>query len=280
MNAPHFIKVFGYMYQLHKRNFKAYFKPMKKSICEEIERNSVHWVGHATVVINLDGKLIVTDPVTSLSLGHLKRLIKPSMKISKVHMDYILLSHGHMDHLDYNTLRKINKDAIVLCPKYYKATLKLLGYKNIIQLGPGDKYKDEHISIEAIEANHDGRRFYIGNDIKSNAYAIQGKEKRIFFAGDTAYTDAFNKIKADLALMPVGCYTPDEFRKMHCSPQESYNMFKSMDVSVMIPIHYKTYILSQDDEEATNKILLELSNKDSAVKVIDIGETFKFGDGS
>lgn len=276
MNKPHFIKVFGYMYELHKRNFISYFKPIKDSKYQEIEHNSVHWVGHATTVINLEGKLIVTDPVTSISLGHLKRQVRPSLRISDFHMDYILLSHGHMDHLDYNTLRKINRDAKVLCPKNYGASLRLFGYKNIFELEPGEKYKDEYVVIEAIEANHDGRRYYLGNKSKSNAYAIRGKEKSVFFAGDTAYTEEFNGINADIAIMPVGCYTPDEFREMHCSPEESYSMFKAMDIPLMIPIHYKTYILSQDDEEVTYNTLLKLSSKDPAVKIIDVGETVEF----
>ena len=57
-------KIFGYMYELHRRNFKSYFKPMLIPSYEPVVTNSIHWVGHATVVINLNGKVIVTDPVT------------------------------------------------------------------------------------------------------------------------------------------------------------------------------------------------------------------------
>lgn len=274
MKTPHVIKVFGYMYELHKRNFISYFKPVETPKHQPIIENSVHWVGHATTIINLQGKLIITDPVTSMYLGELKRQIKPSLDISKIHFDYILLSHGHMDHMDFNTLRKINKDAVVLCPKNYKLILQLLHFKFVNEVAPKNKFKDEFLEIEVLEANHDGRRYFIGSNSTSNAYLIKGFGKKVFFSGDTAYTENFKNLKADIALMPVGCYTPDEFREMHCSPKECYTMFKSMEIPYMIPIHYKTYILSQDDECSTLNTLIAF--RDTSVKIIDVGETVKF----
>ena len=71
---------------------------------EPIVTNSIHWVGHATVVINLNGMVIVTDPVTSINLGQMRRLVKPSLNLASINIDYILLSHGHMDHMNYSTL--------------------------------------------------------------------------------------------------------------------------------------------------------------------------------
>ena len=276
MKTPHFIKCIGYMYELNKRNFKSYFKKVQIPRSEEIINNSVHWVGHATVIVNIEGKLIVTDPVTSISLGHLKRQVKPSNKLSLLHFDYILLSHGHMDHLDYNTLRKLNKDAIILCPKNYSFSLKLLGFKKVHEIKPGESYKDEDIEIETIEAKHDARRYYLGKQVMSNAYLMKRENKRVFFAGDTAYTDNFKGLEADIALMPVGCYTPDEFREMHCSPEECYKMYKAMKVPYLIPIHYKTYILSQDDESITSEKIKKFKESDSSVLNIEIGQTVKF----
>lgn len=274
MKTPHIIKVFGYMYELHKRNFISYFKPTRIPNHSPILENSVHWVGHATTIINVHGKLLITDPVTSMYLGELKRQVKPSLDVSKIHFDYILLSHGHMDHMDFNTLRKINKDAVVLCPKNYKHILKLLQFRSVIEVRPKDKFKDNILEIDVLEANHDGRRYYIGNNSVSNAYLITASDKRIFFSGDTAYTENFKNLKADIAIMPVGCYTPDEFREMHCSPKECYTMFKSMEIPFMIPIHYKTYILSQDDENSTLNTLSSFN--DTSIKIIDVGETVKF----
>jgi L-ascorbate metabolism protein UlaG (beta-lactamase superfamily) len=267
------IKKFGYMYELHKRNFKNYFIRPQKPTNEPLIENSIHWIGHSTVLININGKIIVTDPVTSMSLGHLKRLVYPSKNLGNIKLDYILLSHGHIDHINYNTLRKLNKDAVVICPKNYKHSINFLGFNKVFPINPGENYRDEFFNIQAYEANHDGRRYYMGRISKSSAYLITGKKKSVFFAGDTAFTDNFKGIKADVALMPVGCYKPDDFLSLHCSPEQSFKMFKMTNAKFMIPIHYKTFILSQDDDIATVQDLKKLN--DGTIKLINIGQTIK-----
>ncbi|HEY8892315.1 MAG TPA: MBL fold metallo-hydrolase [Clostridium sp.] len=273
MSFNKFAKKFGYMYELHRRNFNLYFKPTLNPSHEPLITNSIHWVGHATVVINLNGKVIVTDPVTSMNLGQMKRLVKPSLDLASINIDYILLSHGHMDHMSYSTLFKINKSAIVIAPKNLNISLKILGFKNIILLKNDEIYSDKDIKIKALKANHDGRRYYLGTKVDSNSYTIESNSKKIFFAGDTAYTDLYKDIMADIAIMPVGCYKPDEFQEMHCSPEQSFKMFKMTKSKFMIPIHYKTYILAQDDDDVTCDTLNKIN--DGSIKIIDIGQTVK-----
>ncbi|MCB2294153.1 MBL fold metallo-hydrolase [Clostridium algoriphilum] len=269
-------KIFGYMYELHRRNFKLYFKPTRNPLHDPVETNSIHWVGHATVVINLFNKVIVTDPVTSMNLGQIKRLIKPSLNLSTINIDYILLSHGHMDHMNYSTLIKINKSAIVIAPKNLKLPLKVLGFKNIIILTHNQTYIDSYINIKALKASHDGRRYPWGAKAESNSYIIKRKSKKIFFAGDTAYTNVYKDLVADVAIMPVGCYKPDEFQDLHCTPQQSFKMFKMTGAKIMIPIHYKTYILAQDKDEVTRDTLKRIN--DGSIKIIDVGQTVKLED--
>ncbi len=72
--------------------------------------------------------------------------------------------------------------------------------------------------------------------------------------------------------MPVGCYKPDRFSYMHCTPEQSYETFKMMNCPAMIPIHYKTFKISLEDFEETEQTLLSLN--DDSIKIIDIGETY------
>ena len=259
-----------FLIALHNRNFLAYFKITADPLRESIYENSVHWLGHATVIINLYGKIIVTDPVVG-SLGYFKRLVKPSLDLGEIRIDYILLSHGHMDHMDFASLYKLNKDSYIIAPKGYKRILKALGFNNIIILNDHEEYKDEHVHIKALPANHDGRRYYLGKNYHSNSYIIESKDKKIFFAGDTAYTEEFKDIACNLCLMPVGCYKPQSFEKMHCTPEQSFKMFKMMKSYRMIPIHYKTFILSHENPEETLSILKKIN--DGSIEIIDIGQT-------
>ena len=207
-------------------------------------------------------------------LGCFKRVVEKPSYIHNLNLDYILLTHGHMDHLHFPSLMNLNKNAIVIAPKGYKKLLRLLGFKNVFILHPGDLYKDEFIKITAFEANHDGRRFYFGIDNESLSYLIERNDKSVFFAGDTALTENFKGIKSNVALMPVGCYKPDRFSYMHCTPKQSYEMFKMMNSEVMIPIHYKTFMISLENFNETEDTLLNIN--DNSIKLIDIGETYSF----
>lgn len=264
----------NFLFHLTISNIKEYFRKSKIIKSDEIIKNSVNWFGHATTVINLSDKIIITDPVLCNLLGYFKRVVKKPSYINDLKVDYIILSHGHMDHLSFSSLLRLNKDATIIIPKGYKHIVKLLGFKKVFVLHPGDVYKDNFLKITAYEANHDGRRFYFGGDNESNSYLIEREEKSVFFAGDTAITDNFKNITCDIALMPVGCYKPDRFSAMHCTPEQSYEMFKMMNCSAMIPIHYKTFKISLESFEETTTSLLNL--KDSDIKMIDIGETYSF----
>lgn len=270
MKMPKNFKVFYYMYKLNINNLKSYMKPVLEPKKQPVTTNSIHWVGHATVIINLYGKIIVTDPVLG-NLGYIKRLVKPSIDVTKIKADYIIISHEHMDHLNYNVLMRMNKDAIIIVPRGIKKILKFIGFKKIIQLKGGEKYIDNFVKISCITANHDGRRYWRFGYKDSNSYVICRNDKSVLFTGDTAFTERYKDIFADAAIMPVGCYKPDEYLNIHCSPEQSFKMFKMSKCHIMIPVHYKTYILAQDNDNETLKILHGLN--DGSIKVIDVGET-------
>lgn len=267
------MKVLGYMYHLISKNLSLYFKPYIVPKNEDIVDNSIHWVGHATSIIKIDESVIVTDPVTSSFIGFIRRKVRPSKNLSNIKIDYILFSHCHMDHLDIFSLLKLNKKAVIITAPGYKFLFKVLGFKNCYELNPGEIFDDGVIKIEAFKANHDGRRYYFIGNASSNSYKISKNGKSVFFAGDTSYTPLYKGIESDICLMPVGCYKPDEYLELHCSPEQSFKMFKMMKSKSMVPIHYKTFILAQDDDETTDNILKKLN--DGSIKIIDIGETIK-----
>lgn len=268
------LKNLSFLYKMSLMNITSYFRPKEQVSNEPLNINSIKWFGHATTVININNNIIITDPVMTSFLGYMKRQTHIPEDIRNIKFNYIILSHGHTDHIHFPTLIRLNRDAVVIAPKGYFRLLRLIGYKKIYILNHNEVYSDNNIIIKALPANHDGRRFYIGKNHHSNAYLICSKDKKVFFAGDTAYTDNFKHIESDVALMPVGCYKPDRFCSMHCTPEESYSMFKNMNCSSMIPIHYKTFILSLEDFHETHYRLKKIN--DNSIKIINIGECIKF----
>ncbi|MGL4875883.1 MAG: MBL fold metallo-hydrolase [Clostridium sp.] len=269
-----FFKNVHFLSRLTYTNVREYLNERTPVSKHALTKNSIHWYGHATTVIDMDGKLILTDPVISNRLGFFKRVSHKPTEIQDTKFHYILLSHGHMDHMHFPSLRKFNKDAIVICPRGYKRILTLLGFKHVILLRPGQVFEDNYLKIKSIQAKHDGRRFYVGIDKESNSYLIERNGKKVFVAGDTAMTNRFNKVSCDVAVFPVGCYKPERFSYMHCSPTEAYTMFKNMNAKYMLPVHYKTFKISLEDFDETYSTLQ--SFKDNNVKILDIGETFEF----
>lgn len=272
-----FFKNVKFLMQLTYNNLCENFRPTSKVCSEPIIDNSINWYGHATTIINLSGSTIITDPVISKRLGLLfKRISDIPYDLKNKKFDYILLSHGHMDHTDFPSLNKLNKNSTIIVPKGYGKLVRLLGFKKVIVLRHNSCYEDENIKISALKANHDGRRYYVGIDNESNSYLIEDKKigSKVFFAGDTAYTDVFNDLECDVALMPVGCYKPDRFSHMHCTPEQSYTMFSNMNSKAMIPIHYKTFKISLEDSLDTYNTLNNLN--DEKIKIINIGQTYRF----
>lgn len=269
-----FFKNTVFLSRLVYNNIREYFKKRETVSSDAIHENSLNWYGHATVIININNKNIITDPVLGNRVGFFKRVAEKPYNALDIKFDYILLSHGHMDHLDFNSLRKLNKDAIVIVPKGYNKILRALGFKKVFTLRHNGIYEDEYLKITSFPANHDGRRFYLGIDDESNSYLIESSHKKVFFAGDTAYIDNYKGIQCDVAIMPVGCYKPERFTYMHCTPEEGYKMFKTMSSKAMIPVHYKTFKISLEDFSETYSRLKKLNDPD--IKIIDIGETYKF----
>ena len=268
-----FFKNIIFLSHLISNNILEYFNDRAPISSDTINEDSLNWYGHATVIINLSNTLIITDPVLGNKIGFFKRVVEKPYDAHNLKFDYILLSHGHMDHLDFFSLMKLNKDAVLIVPKGYNRIMKLLGFKNVTTLRHNEIYDDGKIKISSFEANHDGRRYYVGIDNESNSYLIEKDNKKIFFAGDTAYTTNFKDIECDAAIMPVGCYKPDRFSHMHCTPEQSYQMFKMMSAKAMIPIHYKTFKISLENFDDTYSTLKNLN--DSSIKLINIGETYK-----
>ena len=110
------------------------------------------WVGHATVLLELGGARLLTDPLLRTRLGHLRRHgARPDPKVTK-DIDAILVSHVHLDHLDVRSLRSVVGGARVIAPQGAGRLLRRIGFAEVDEVLPGDRVTVGDATITALAA--------------------------------------------------------------------------------------------------------------------------------
>jgi L-ascorbate metabolism protein UlaG (beta-lactamase superfamily) len=248
---------------------------------ENINLNSIKdrehyalWIGHSTFLINNGDLTILTDPIFSeraspLNFAGPKRLIKPVIKIKDLpEVDVITISHNHYDHLDVNSLRKIQKkfpNVKILVPQGDLKLLKNYNLNNGFEFLWWEEIIFDNTKFIFTPAQHwSARGLRDRNKSLWGSWFIKNEDKNIFHAGDTGYSDDFIEIRnrlgtVDFAMIPIGAYDPQWFMSYsHVNPEEALNIAKDLDAKKSIGMHWGTFILTDEPvlepRERLNKI--------------------------
>jgi len=275
----------------------ASFKPEPETWKDD--EINIAWIGHATVLMNFFGTWIITDPVLFERIGLYvfgtnwgpSRLTHPALNIDEIPKpDIILLSHAHLDHMDYVTLSEIVKrfpDQINCLAAYNtKDVIEDLRWKTLQEIDWGEETEISGVSFEGLKVKHFGWRFpwewdrskgYMIDGRSYNAVLLKKNGKKILFGGDTAYQELFKSLKnekIDVAIMPIGAYVP--WRKNHANPEEALIMASNhLNAKYFIPIHTKTFKQGTEPiEEPLNWLLDSVKNYNIKLGMDDIGQTF------
>ncbi|MDF2947220.1 MAG: hypothetical protein K0S51_1899 [Bacillales bacterium] len=249
---------------------------------------SITWIGHATFLIRMNGVNILTDPVWAKRMGSSKRLVPTGIPIEKLpNIDVVVISHGHYDHLDFGTLRKLKGDPTIYVPIGLRRSFTWRGYKKVIEANWWDSFENGSLKISFVPAQHWTMRKIIDRNTSHwGGWVIEdlASKDNIYFVGDTGYFRGFKEIgerfNIDTVLMPIGAYEPEWFMKpSHINPEDSVIAFLELKAKLFIPMHYGTYHLADD----TGPIALErlqnewirLNLEDADLKILKIGETYK-----
>lgn len=217
------------------------------------------WIGHSTVLLNMDGFTILTDPVFSTRAGiHIagvaslgvKRFVEPALSLTALPpIDLVLLSHAHMDHFDLPSLRYLEgRDRRVVTARETSDLLRVRNWGSVHEVGWGEQVQIGPASIRGVEVNHWGARVRTDTFRGFNGYLIQAGRWRVFFAGDTADTHKLSGVAGregvHLALMPIGAYDP--WVRFHCTPEQAWRMTQELRGEHVLPIHHQTFQLSRE----------------------------------
>jgi L-ascorbate metabolism protein UlaG (beta-lactamase superfamily) len=280
----------------HAYPVKLNYKPDPAS-WKDTEVN-VAWLGHSTMLINFYGKIIITDPalfervgiyILGSSIGP-SRMTPPALTVDELPKpDIVLLSHGHMDHTDYPTLKAItNKfpnQIDVVMAYLTKDIVEDLPWRSMSVLDWGDKTNLLGIDIKAYQVDHFGWRFpwerdrsrgYMKDGRSYNAYLISYNGKKILFGGDTRNSRRFDVLKSenvDIALMPIGAYNP--WKNSHCDPEEALQMADAFGAKYFIPMHCKTFQQGREPfNEPIDWMKKSAPNYKLEIGLEEIGQTF------
>jgi L-ascorbate metabolism protein UlaG (beta-lactamase superfamily) len=203
----------------------------------------ITYVGHATVLLELSGMRLLTDPVLRSRLLHIRRQAdEPDPEITE-RVDAVLISHLHHDHLDFASLRRVGHEVPVVCARGGARALGRRGFRDVTELEPGESTGIGKVRVIATPAEHDGRRYPAGPKVDALGYDIRGGGRRIYFAGDTAEFEGMAELAGgiDVALLPIGGWGP-RIGPTHLNPETGAEAAALLGPRIAIPIHWGTLL--------------------------------------
>ncbi|MFK2825126.1 MBL fold metallo-hydrolase [Bacillus sp. B190/17] len=247
-------------------------------------QTSYTWIGHSTFLIQMNGLNILTDPVWAKRMGFQKRLTEPGISLTDLpEIDVVVISHGHYDHLDFPTLKKLKGNPQFFVPAGLKSLFERRGYKKIIEMNWWDCVEYKEIAIHFVPAQHWTRRTMTDmNTSHWGGFIFQSLSETMYFVGDTGYFSGFSEIgrrfNIDTVFMPIGAYEPEWFMKeSHINPEDSVKAFLELGAKLFVPMHYGTYWLADDTgTEALERLYREWEKQQLPMKqlmVLLLGET-------
>jgi L-ascorbate metabolism protein UlaG (beta-lactamase superfamily) len=196
------------------------------------------YVGHATVLVDLDGVRMLTDPVLRPRLMHLRRVGKVDTGVLRG-VDVILVSHAHFDHLDLPSLERLGRELPMIVPRGAGGLLRRRGFRAVTEIGVGETLHVGTLSIRGTPAIHPPERMPFGLKADPIGYRIAGS-RSVYFAGDTErFVEMAELGPVDVALLPIAGWGPT-LGPGHMDPREAAEAAKDVRATTAIPIHWGT----------------------------------------
>lgn len=282
--TPTFAQGYGFWGELRKQLFGKFphtvpnnaIPAIKQDLLNlPIDSNVLVWFGHSSCFVQIEGKRILIDPVFSPNASPVSGSIK-AFKGTNIYsvadlpeIDYLLISHDHYDHLDYQTALDLkDKVKFVICGLGIGAHFERWGYPadKIIEKDWNESVDvDSGFTIHTLPARHKTGRKLQENRAMWLSFLIETKKRKIFYSGDTGYDEHFKTIgkqfgTIDWALMENGQYD-SAWHYVHLLPEETLKAAKDLNARNIIPVHNAKFALGKHPWDEPMVKLTELNKK-------------------
>jgi L-ascorbate metabolism protein UlaG (beta-lactamase superfamily) len=225
--------------------------------------NTLTWIGHATVLLQVGGLNLLTDPhfgerASPVSFAGPKRRVPPGLTIEQLpHIDAVVISHNHYDHLDLDSIRRLAAQAGGP-PQFYvplglRPWFNALGVTTVTELDWWDRREQAGVSIHFVPTQHWSQRGLTDrNQTLWGGWVIEHPALRFYFGGDTGYSRDFADVAKrfgsfDLAAIPIGAYEPRSFMApFHVNPAEAVQIQFDLHARQAVGIHWGTFELTDE----------------------------------
>jgi L-ascorbate metabolism protein UlaG (beta-lactamase superfamily) len=203
---------------------------------------SIEFIGHSTLLVELDGIRFLTDPATRARIGPLRRVEPVPLRRRLAGIDAVLVSHLHWDHLDVPSLRDLGARVPILVPAGAGDWVRAAGFHRVTDVVVGDRVDIGGVQVEVVPALHSGFRPPFGPTAPALGFVLRGS-RSVYFAGDT---DLFPEMAGfadtvDVALLPVWGWGPILGRGLHLDPRRAAETVRLLRPRTAVPIHWGTY---------------------------------------
>lgn len=216
----------------------------------------ITYIGHATLLIEIGGARLLTDPNFEDSLGgFLPRVSEPGIAFKDLPpVDAILLTHAHADHLSFDALGAMRR-VPVYAPPVIARWLHGKGYSQALPLAPNESVRFGQLHVHAAAARHKGNRYgYDRRRAAANMYLMESTRESCFFAGDTGLGETTHLLvermlwlrerELDVALLPIGhapWWKRKAFREGHLTSEDALELFARLRAKHLVPYHWGTF---------------------------------------
>ncbi len=257
---------------------------------------TITWVGHSTLLVQMDHVTFLTDPIWSKTPSPIpflgpRRFVEPGLALEDLPpIDFVVVSHNHYDHLDLATLERLAErgdGTLFLVPLGNGELLRERGIEPVEELDWGERRRVGAAEVVCLPSQHWSQRG-MRDERRAlwSSWAVLGPDRRFNFGGDTGYFPGFEAIGAalgpfDLAALPIGAYAPVEMmRNWHLDPEEAVRAGRDLRAQRVVAIHFGTFDLS-DEPLAEPPDRFRAAAADAGIPeadawVLRIGETRSF----